>query len=224
MMKKMNLKTVLLVTLVNCIAISAGALIISSYYKYNNKYVLNSPKMEEKNNDIAILLETGSGTKTYKTSSNTTFPTDGYKYNAEKSYCLNGSTLTYDEANHQVSFSTDHAEKCYMYFDAFSDIDNIIVDKDPNMVPIMYTETCSNTSLKDSTNGCWVKADATNKDATYGWFDYGNHKWANAVTLKSDKLATYQSSAVGTPIDNNDVMGYFVYIPRYSYKLFNVNS
>jgi hypothetical protein len=33
-----------------------------------------------------------------------------------------------------------------------------------------------------------------------------------------------QSSAVGTPIDNNDVMGYFVYIPRYSYKLFNVNA
>jgi hypothetical protein len=103
-------------------------------------------------------------------------------------------------------------------------VKNISVDIDANMVPIMYTETCSNTSLKDSTNGCWVKADATNKDTTYGWFDYGNHKWANAVTLKSDKLATYQSSAVGTPIDNADVMGYFVYIPRYSYKLFNVNA
>jgi hypothetical protein len=103
-------------------------------------------------------------------------------------------------------------------------VKNISVDIDANMVPIMYTETCSNTSLKDSTNGCWVKADSTNKDTTYGWFDYGNHKWANAVTLKSDKLATYTSSAVGTPIDNNDVMGYFVYIPRYSYKLFNVNA
>jgi hypothetical protein len=103
-------------------------------------------------------------------------------------------------------------------------VKNISVDIDANMVPIMYTETCSNTSLKDSTNGCWVKADSTNKDTTYGWFDYSNHKWANAVTLKSDKLTTYQSSAVGTPIDNNDVMGYFVYIPRYSYKLFNVNS
>jgi hypothetical protein len=103
-------------------------------------------------------------------------------------------------------------------------VKNISVDIDANMVPIMYTETCSNTSLKDSTNGCWVKADSTNKDTTYGWFDYGNHKWANAVTLKSDKLATYQSSAVGTPIDNNDIMGYFVYIPRYSYKLFNVNA
>jgi hypothetical protein len=101
---------------------------------------------------------------------------------------------------------------------------DITVDYEKNLIPIMYTETCSNTSLKDSTNGCWVKADSTNKDTTYGWFDYSNHKWANAVTLKSDKLATYTSSAVGTPIDNNDVMGYFVYIPRYSYKLFNVNA
>jgi hypothetical protein len=38
-------------------------------------------------------------------------------------------------------------------------VKNISVDIDANMVPIMYTETCSNTSLKDSTNGCWVKAD-----------------------------------------------------------------
>jgi hypothetical protein len=102
--------------------------------------------------------------------------------------------------------------------------DVVAVDIDANMIPIMYTETCSNTSLKDSTNGCWVKADAKNQSDTYEWYNYGNHKWANAVTLKSDKLATYQSSAVGTPIDNADVMGYFVYIPRYSYKLFNVNN
>ena len=100
----------------------------------------------------------------------------------------------------------------------------ITVDKDPNMIPIMYAETCPVDADKDSTNGCWVKADSTNTNATYKWYDYSNHIWANAATVTTSTLSTYQSASVGTPVLYADTMGYFVYIPRYSYKLFNVNA
>ena len=75
------------------------------------------------------------------------------------------------------------------------------------MIPITY----------DGTN--WVKAD---KYGAYNeWYDYGNQKWANAVMVTSTKRETYINANAGTAIPENDILAYFVWIPRYKYKLFN---
>ena len=75
------------------------------------------------------------------------------------------------------------------------------------MIPITY----------DGTN--WVKADIYG--AYNNWYDYGNQKWANAVMVTSSKRDTYMNADVGTTIPENDILAYFVWIPRYKYKLFN---
>ena len=75
------------------------------------------------------------------------------------------------------------------------------------MIPITY----------DGTN--WVKADEYG--AYNDWYDYGNQKWANAVMVTSTKRDTYMNADVGTTIPENDILAYFVWIPRYKYKLFN---
>ena len=75
------------------------------------------------------------------------------------------------------------------------------------MIPITY----------DGTN--WVKADEYG--AYNDWYDYGNQKWANAVMVKSTKRDTYMNADVGTTIPENDILAYYVWIPRYRYKLFN---
>ena len=77
------------------------------------------------------------------------------------------------------------------------------------MIPIAY----------DGTN--WVKADTNNTDNN--WYDYGNRKWANAVMVTSDKRDTYMNAEVGTEVKEDDVLAYYVWIPRYRYKLFNVD-
>ena len=65
----------------------------------------------------------------------------------------------------------------------------------------------------------WVKVD---KYGTYNnWYDYGNQKWANAVMVTSTTRDTYMNADVGTTIPENDILAYFVWIPRYKYKLFN---
>ena len=75
------------------------------------------------------------------------------------------------------------------------------------MIPITY----------DGTN--WIKVD---KYGTYNnWYDYGNQKWANAVMVTSTKRDTYMNADVGTTIPENDILAYYVWIPRYRYKLFN---
>ena len=75
------------------------------------------------------------------------------------------------------------------------------------MIPITY----------DGTN--WVKADEYG--AYNNWYDYGNQKWANAVMVTSATRDTYMNASKGTTIPENDILAYFVWIPRYKYKLFN---
>ena len=65
----------------------------------------------------------------------------------------------------------------------------------------------------------WVKADEYG--AYNNWYDYGNQKWANAVMVTSAKRETYMNADVGTTIPENDILAYYVWIPRYKYKLFN---
>ena len=65
----------------------------------------------------------------------------------------------------------------------------------------------------------WVKADVYG--AYNEWYDYGNQKWANAVMVTSAKRETYMNANAGTTIPENDILAYFVWIPRYKYKLFN---
>ena len=71
------------------------------------------------------------------------------------------------------------------------------------MIPITY----------DGTN--WVKAD-TNK-----WYSYSCKNWANAVMVTTDKRETYMNANNNTVIPEEDILAYYVWIPRYKYKLFN---
>ncbi|GHU07997.1 hypothetical protein FACS189431_3450 [Alphaproteobacteria bacterium] len=52
----------------------------------------------------------------------------------------------------------------------------------------------------------------------YDWFDYDNKLWANAVTVTAASRASYQGAATGTVINQADVVGYWVYIPRFRYQ------
>ena len=75
------------------------------------------------------------------------------------------------------------------------------------MIPITY----------DGTN--WVKADEYG--AYNNWYDYGNQKWANAVMVTSASRSKYMNDSIGTEVKEADILAYYVWIPRYKYKLFN---
>ena len=78
------------------------------------------------------------------------------------------------------------------------------------MIPIKY----------DGTD--WVKADSTNTNNN--WYDYYNKMWANAVMVTNETRDTYMNATAGTTISESDILAYYVWIPRYKYQLFNVDS
>ncbi len=54
-------------------------------------------------------------------------------------------------------------------------------------------------------------------DTTTEWYNYNNKEWANAVILM-DKTITYNT---GDTIPESNIESYFVWIPRYKYKIFD---
>jgi hypothetical protein len=86
------------------------------------------------------------------------------------------------------------------------------VDIDQNMIPIKYAGTTSTPT--------WAKADPNTEG---DWYDYFNQKWANAVTVTSATLNAYKSAPAGTTIPEADILGYWVYIPRYAYEVQRLN-
>lgn len=81
-----------------------------------------------------------------------------------------------------------------------------------NMIPIKW----------DGTR--WIKADVNNMYGANQWYDYNQQQWANVALVSSTTRAGYLTAAVGSPVNETDIMAYLVWIPRYKYKLFNAGA
>ena len=75
-----------------------------------------------------------------------------------------------------------------------------------NMIPVYYY----------GTDKVWKKADIKNKTIETRWYNYENHIWANAVTVKEANRQTYLNANVGTPISMDDITTMWVWIPRFN--------
>ena len=67
-----------------------------------------------------------------------------------------------------------------------------------------------------ASDGVVTKANPSEK-----WYDYNNKEWANAVILVDNPSKQYR---IGDTIQESDIESYFVWIPRYRYKLFHANQ
>ena len=75
-----------------------------------------------------------------------------------------------------------------------------------NMIPVYY----------DATAKVWKKADTSNKKMENRWYNYGEHIWANAVTVTETNRTTYLNAKAGTTIPLTDINTMWVWIPRFN--------
>ena len=119
-MEKTNKKISLIITIVFIVSLFIGVILLtySKYLKNNNIY-------EEENNnkptiiskDISMNLEQTAGAGDYKTVTQSNWPTEGYKFNAELSRCENESEISWADTKKAVIVSGNLSDKCYVYFD-----------------------------------------------------------------------------------------------------------
>jgi len=83
---------------------------------------------------------------------------------------------------------------------------------DGNLIPVYY----------DESEEVWKKADSSNSNNS--WYDYKNKEWANAVIVgDSTAKSTYDSASVGTTIADADITAFYVWIPAFKYRVWNIN-
>ena len=82
------------------------------------------------------------------------------------------------------------------------------VDLDANMIPVKYTGSTTHAEWTSLAN----PEDGSNQG---NWYNYNNKQWANAVTVKDPSKYKNQTKVV----DQSDILGYWVYIPRYAYEV-----
>ena len=89
-----------------------------NYFKTTNTYIDDSVNNQTKiTKGISMNLEQTAGAGDYKTVTRSSWPTEGYNFNAELSRCENGSTLSWDDTKKAVIVSGNLSDKCYVYFD-----------------------------------------------------------------------------------------------------------
>ena len=81
------------------------------------KDVSNNSVIKKETKLLTMNLEQTAGAVDYKTVTQSNWPTEGYKYNAELSRCENKSKLIWDDTNKTITISGNLSDKCYVYFD-----------------------------------------------------------------------------------------------------------
>ena len=91
------------------------------------------------NGFLTLMLEQDDGT--YKKSSASTWPGDGYAFNNELSGCERGGELVYDRETNIVKLISSGSDKCYVYFDKYNvaKITNVTSSKTYNSITVSVT-------------------------------------------------------------------------------------
>ena len=128
---KKKVKIILLSSLFLLCAYASITLVLK---KSDNFYEEESkPKVVKHQSMLSMNLEQTAGAGDYKTVTQSSWPTEGYKFNAELSRCENGSTLSWDDTKKAVIMQGNVSDKCYVYFDIY--------------VPPRFDETCDTSTL-----------------------------------------------------------------------------
>ncbi len=144
--------------------------------------------------------------------------------NKNKSYLKAGISI---EANTKKTYTltitfknTDEPQNDYQgkTFKATLGIDTKRINKEYKEALLNGTDPVLSDNLVPVTladDGTVTKADTYSE-----WYSYENKKWANAVIL-ADSSKTYNN---GDIIPEDNIESYFVWIPKYSYQIFNLGD
>jgi hypothetical protein len=186
-----------------------GLLLYKSYanFEINNTYnVLKGTVPSFVKNDLQIAVKVDGV-------SQSDFPiqNDGYYYTATNITCTNGASAEWDNDKWGLlTYNlTKSGTKCEVNFTKQEQYTETILN---GADPVLSGNLIA---VKIADDGTVTKADVSTK-----WYEYENKVWANAVILK-DKTKTYSD---GETIPEDNIESYFVWIPKYSYQLWDLGE
>ena len=83
-----------------------------------------------------------------------------------------------------------------------------VPELDDGMIPVVISDTgITKTISKDDTS----------------WYNYKKKQWANMVLVNSSSRSKYLNTT-GVTVNEDDILAYYVWIPRYKYKIWSVDN
>jgi hypothetical protein len=162
---------------------------------YGNKYK-KQVYTEEGNNqirtgtNISMMLETKAGSGDYELSTSSKWPTKGYIFNAERSKCENGGTLSWNDETKSVVLTTKVSNKCYVYFDIVPPDVSITATNLPKTYGKLGSLNCSNSTATYNQQYNRVEISQINGDYTSCTLNYKD-------STSKVNLATYITGLSG---------------------------
>ena len=175
-------KIILIIFLI--LSIGIGIIVINNQMNTSKNILASESKNALKaNNAITMMYETDIGSGEYQTTTDTTWPQDGYIFNERLSACENGSTLTWNNENKTIMMKANTSDKCYVYFDKYD-------------IPIINTVTTSDINY----NSVTLIVDATSSTSTIAKYYYSKDD-GNSYTESTNNTYTFSGLTANTTYD-----------------------
>ena len=145
--------------------------------------IIEEPEIKVNTNGfLTLMLEQDDGT--YKKTSASTWPGDGYAFNNELSGCERGGELVFDRETNIVKLISSGSDKCYVYFDKYNvaKITNVTNTKTTNSVTLTVTTEAGENPIdkyyfsKDNGNSY--------QESTSNTYTFNNLNYGTAYTFK----------------------------------------
>ena len=203
-MKK--LKVIILFIVIILLGVG-GYLLYSSNYKDSNNLSTQKEDIKLSNSRYAIYIENEEGN--YELSGSNAFPTEGYVFNKEESYCKNGTYLEWDEINNSLLLNTSTKDKCFIYFSIVVEqtfADYIIELAATNSHIYYHNGTITSTSVDIDNNNTILDAEdlsyrysgsAEEVTDNYVCFGYDIDNYNNECTAINFATSNYSYKIIG---------------------------
>ena len=185
----MNRKKLIILGSTTLILLIFVLLLYSSRYK-KEVYVEEENNQVRTGTSISMMLETKRGSGNYEPSTSSEWPTEGYIFNAERSKCENGGTLSWNDETNSVVLTTRLSDKCFVYFDKVPDV-SITTSSIPTTYGKLGSLNCSNSTAIYNQQYNRVEISQINGDYTSCTLNYTD-------STSKVKLATYITGLAGT--------------------------
>lgn len=139
-----------------------------------NKKEIKNAETQNKNNNIqnklnsnlAMMLETSTGSGKYEKTTLTSWPTDNYLFNSTLSGCENGGKITYDDEKNKVILNGNISDKCYVYFDKYV-LPKITSITTSNITPTSIYVTLKTQKGTNTTTKYYYSISTNNNDTSF---------------------------------------------------------
>ncbi len=189
---KENKKKPLIISGLLIMVLLIGITIYSTYaeYKVTDSYNIIEGEVdffEKRDLTVAVKLVDSDGNVTYVEE----IPTEGYTFDAERSYCINGSTISFNDGKVAVSDIVGK-EKCTVYFKQLT-------------TPSLYEAILANNTLVTTTPDFSVAATDENTNIYQAPDDLGtSYYFRGAVTNNYVKFGTYAAGSTVNGVTYNE--------------------